>query len=399
MRIPTTVEEQLAAARHDPLRVLIAGAGVAGLTLARALRGRGLHPVLIERSDPNADKGYMLALLPLVDPIFRQIGVAAEFHAQSVPLRRYRLHGRHGAIIREYALDALLATPGDSRGIARGELLRVLSTGGMPVTFGATVTSITQEPGGARATLAAGDEIEADFDLIIAAYGLHSTTRELVLRPDQVASFDSGWGGWIGWSDTEPALADIGDETWGAGFFVGLYPVKGQFSVFVGGDRRDTATGPARFVARLRGELHAIDARTDRSLTAIASGEDIYYWKLVDCRCATWSVGRVGLVGDAAAGFLPTAGIGAAMAIESAGQLARRLDGVDRDGVPEALRAFERAQRPRVEAAQDNSRQLAGLVFRRGGMAAAVRDVASRFIPLRVALGTIRTLHDSAPAV
>ncbi|GAA1502453.1 NAD(P)-binding protein [Brevibacterium permense] len=41
----------------DEPRILIVGAGIAGITLAQLLRGRGMHPILIDRS---ADSGRMI---------------------------------------------------------------------------------------------------------------------------------------------------------------------------------------------------------------------------------------------------------------------------------------------------------------------------------------------------
>ncbi|HWU74880.1 MAG TPA: FAD-dependent monooxygenase, partial [Rhodanobacter sp.] len=106
---------------------------------------------------------------------------------------------------------------------------------------------------------------------------------------------------------------------------------------------------------------------------------------------------RTVLLGDAAAGFLPTAGIGAGMAMESAGVLARRLLAADRAGVAAVLHDYETAQRPRVEAAQDNSRALMKYMFRRSRVLAAARDVAARLVSLKLVLGPIRKLLESAP--
>ena len=46
---PVPLSQQLAAVRNDTVRVLVVGAGVAGVTLAQLLRRAGLHPVLVER--------------------------------------------------------------------------------------------------------------------------------------------------------------------------------------------------------------------------------------------------------------------------------------------------------------------------------------------------------------
>lgn len=58
MLMPLSLDEQIQAARDDRLRVLVVGAGVAGVTLAQSLRGQGLHPVLLERSVSGGDGGY-----------------------------------------------------------------------------------------------------------------------------------------------------------------------------------------------------------------------------------------------------------------------------------------------------------------------------------------------------
>jgi 2-polyprenyl-6-methoxyphenol hydroxylase-like FAD-dependent oxidoreductase len=61
------------------------------------------------------------------------------------------------------------------------------------------------------------------------------------------------------------------------------------------------------------------------------------------------------------------------------------------------LRNYENSQRPRVESAQDNSRALAKMMFRRSRLLAKIRDVAARFMTLKMALGPIRKLLETAP--
>ncbi|WP_222262974.1 FAD-dependent oxidoreductase [Modestobacter marinus] len=390
--------EQLAAVGRDPLRVLVVGAGVAGVTLAQLLRTAGLHPVLVDRRTAGADPGYMLGLMPLVDPALRHLGVEDAYRERSVPVRRYALRDRAGRPVREYPLAGLLAF-GDYRGIERGELLAVLAAAGGAVTHGATVTGLAQDGERVRAVLADGiGEETAEFDVAIAADGMHSATRALVLDDGQVTGLDTGWGGWVAWTDSDDA-PDRYDECWGAGFLLRTYPVRDRIGVFVGGPRRDTAAGPAAFAARVRGQLRAEDVRLDRALAAVAAGDGTRFWPMTDVRSATWSGGRVGLLGDAAAGFLPTAGIGAGMAIESAAVLGRLLLQATPGSVPEVLRRYEARQRPRVEAAQQNSRVLARMVFRSSRPAAVARDLAARFLSLDRALAPIRRLLDDRPEV
>lgn len=399
MFVATPLEEQLAHAQGDRLRVLVVGAGVAGLTLAQALRAGGLHPVLLERADDHADSGYMLALMPLAEPALRLAGAREAYRARSVRFHRYVLHGRHGQRLRGYAIDSLLSRYGEYRGIARGELMQALAEGGAAVSYASTLQSLRQTPEAAHAVLRKGDAmLEGAFDAVVLADGLHSASRGLLLPAEQVSTFDCGWGGWVAWMDSDAAHAERGDEIWGSDFFVGVYPVLGRAGVFVGGHRDDTRAGPQAFAAHIRRQLRHADDWLLRALDAVAESQATpYYWPLTDCRSATWAVDRAVLLGDAAAGFVPTAGIGAGMAMESAGVLARRLLATDAAGVAAALRDYERAQRPRVEAAQDNSRALTKLMCRRSPALAAVRDVVARFVTLKAVLGPIRKLLDSAP--
>lgn len=399
MFIPTSLNEQLAQAQDDHLRVLIVGAGVAGLGLAQALRASGRHPVLVERAADHADSGYMLALMPLVDPLIRRIGVQDAYRTRSVRFHRYVLHGRHGQLLHEYAVDSLLDCEGNYRGIARGELLQALAAEGAAVSYTTTLTALRQTPDAVHATLRGDDgTVEAEFDAVILADGMHSSGRGLLLAPEQVSGYDTGWGGWMVWMDSDAAHADRGDEIWGTDFFVGVYPAKGRAGVFIGGHREDTRVGPPDFVAHIRAQLQQLDPWLERALSATAASDAApYYWKLTDCRSATWAQGRVALLGDAAAGFLPTAGIGAGMAMESAGVLAWRLLAASRPTVAAALADYERVQRPRVEAAQDNSRSLARFLCRRSGLVAWLRDGIARIVSLKAALGPIRKLLDSMP--
>jgi salicylate hydroxylase len=395
MFTPTSVEKQYEQTIGDDLRVLVVGAGIAGVTIAQLLRRGGRHPVLIERGDPESAPGYMLALMPTVDAALDDIGVRDRYRRESVSLERYAVHGHTGRMLRVDSMATIMARYGDYRGIARGELLDVLSADGCAVAFATTVTELAEERDGATVSLT-GVPRRLDFDLVIIADGIHSTTRDFVLDGRPVEVVDTKWGGWVVWTSAD-SDTDLGEELWGAGNFVAMYPVAGELGVFLGGPRADTAAGPASFVDRMRRGLKEVNLRLDRALTAVADDPDPYYWSLTDCRAPVWTTEHTVLLGDAAAGFLPTAGVGAGMAMESAWVLGRMLGHADRARLGEVLHAYERAQRPRVETAQANSRQLASLMFRRSRILAWARELAMRVISVERALRPIQRLLQEQP--
>ncbi|MFD0559391.1 2-polyprenyl-6-methoxyphenol hydroxylase-like FAD-dependent oxidoreductase [Stackebrandtia endophytica] len=399
MLTETTLTDQIAAGRHDRLRILICGAGVAGRTLTQLLRRQGLHPVLIDKAAPDAASGYMLALMPLVDPTFRTLGITDAYRDRSTPLSRYRILRHTGSPAREYRMTDLFDRYGDYRGISRGELLESLDATAATITHHTIVTAIHQTPAATTATIQhATQSVTAEFDLVVVADGINSTTRDLLWPPGDITGLDTGWGGWVTWADTD-SDPDLGEELWGHGAFLGTYPVKDRLGVILCGPRDRTRIGPDEFSHRTRAGLTHISTRTDTALREVATNPEKYYWPLYDRRCARWSLGRVVALGDAAAGFLPTAGIGAAMAIESATVLAGHLDETGPEQITRQLSAYERAQRPRVQAAQDNSRSLARLMFNTSRAIAITRDIVAPIIPISAALRPIRRLLDNQPAL
>ncbi|MGB3732350.1 FAD-dependent oxidoreductase [Microbacterium sp.] len=400
MLIDTPLANQLYAQRDDRLRVLIVGAGVAGTTLAQLLRRDGLHPALVDRMPAFDHPGYMLALMPLVDQAFIDLGVHDEYLAAGMPMARYAFRSHRGRVLRTDSMSELLGAYGDSLGISREALIEVLTHDGCPVTLGTTVDAVTGAARGAGGTARFVDREgraigEASFDLVVGADGIRSRMRDVLgAGPLDVAR--TGWSGWVAWAD-ERGDSGLGEELWGDGFFLGAYPVKDRLGVFLGGPDADLAGGPAAFAASVRGRVDGIGPRLDEALAAVAAAPDPYLWRLEDAGVAHWVLPQGVLLGDAAAGFLPTAGIGAGMAIESAWLLGRMLTGAAPDALPGLLAAWERAERPRVEAAQANSRMLARLMFRRGRLTAWLRETTMRMLSVQSVLGPIVRLVAARP--
>ena len=90
---------------------------------------------------------------------------------------------------------------------------------------------------------------------------------------------------------------------------------------------------------------------------------DTFWWNLSDIRGKDWVKGRVALLGDAACAFLPTAGVGASMALESAAVLDDELGRTDARFLTGALARYEARRKARAETFQDDSRRLASMMM------------------------------------
>jgi salicylate hydroxylase len=161
--------------------------------------------VLIERAVPEDSPGYMLALMPMVDPMIDDLDVRGEYFDRSTALDRYRIRSHTGRLVREDPLGDLMARYGDYRGISRGDLLDVLSCAGGPVSYQTTVAAIHQDHQQVTATLASpSGEHDVVADLMVAADGLHSETRasSSTTRATSVSSTPAGAPGLAGLTPT-----------------------------------------------------------------------------------------------------------------------------------------------------------------------------------------------------
>lgn len=127
----------------------------------------------------------------------------------------------------------------------------------------------------------------------------------------------------------------------------------------------------------------------DRSAPAV-------YWPMADIRSDIWSRQRTVLLGDAVAAFLPTAGVGASAAMDSAAALADELSRAGRTHMGYALSLYEKRQRHRVEMAQTNSRKLAKYMFVNSVYGAFLRDQFMRFYTLKQLIGDISKVMEGA---
>ena len=371
------------------MRTLIVGAGIAGLTLAGLLARQGKSPVVIDRRPDGAGLGYALALWPHGSRVFHALGVHEEFVAASEPMRTYVARGATGELLTRSPLPHSIASFGHLGIIPRADLLGMLhgALDGVEVRDGVGIASLTQAQD--HVEVGFDDGTAETFDLVVGADGIHSRVRTLLLG--RVALRDTGWGCYVWWAD--PRLAATGETTerWGAGSFVGTYPCREHLCVIAGApvetldpDRREGRSD------RLSALLQSYGTQATELLADLpGDDEPLYLWPMSDVRSPRWVQGRVALVGDAAAAFLPTAGIGASMALESAAALADEVSRTDATYLPNALHLYQRRRRHRVEAAQAQSRRLARLMFLSSPRLASVRNRGLRFASMEQMVGPL----------
>jgi len=356
------------------MRVLIVGAGIAGLTLAALLRRQGRTVDIVERSPAFNYPSYPLCLHPLGSRILHGLGAHRAFVARSLSIGRCEICGSDGRPVKTLEIHQAAGTNGNVRTIDSRNLLRLLfrAAGSPEIRVASTVEEIAI--GDVRVSVKVSEGTSAEYDLVVGADGVYSAMRGHVdPSPD---AFDTGWACWTWWDDASASAADRISEQWGRSRLVGFYPVPRKLGVLAAAPLR-SLDGDHR-KERIKVAFRHFKGPARDVLAAMPAPMPVSHWKIEDRRARRWVNGRVVLLGDAACSFLPPSMLGTAMALESAAVLADALSRAGSRDIPHALTIYERRVRARVESAQTESRNLARHMFL-ARWPLSLRSAAARF--------------------
>jgi salicylate hydroxylase len=340
----------------DAKKILIAGAGLGGLTAALALLRKGFQVQVFEQAARLGEVGAGLQLAPNSTRVLENLGLGAALAAvSSAPAGKEIRLWNSGQTWKLFDLGRLAI---EQYGhpyytLYRPDLHRVLveaveAASPGAIVLGARCTGYSQTPGGVDLHFA--DGARASGDILIGADGVHSCIRRQ-LAGDHVATFSGclAWRGVIAAEKLPQHLRrPVGTNWVGPGGHVIHYPLRRDELVnFVGIVERDDWTVESWTAAGTTAECAADFAGWNSDVhTLIASIDQPYKWALMTREpLADWCDGRVSLLGDACHPTLPFLAQGAGMAIEDGAVLARCID--ETPGDP--ARALLRYQAARTE--------------------------------------------------
>ena len=352
----------------SPAHVLIAGAGLGGLTAALALLQRGVAVTVLEQARELQELGAGVQIAPNGSRVLQALGLGPAIEAvacmAAAKVVRMWNSGRTWPLF-DLGADALARFGAPYWMLHRGDLHRVLLTAVRErapdaVRLDARVESF--EDDGDRIALHSADGRRFEADAALAADGVHSALRSAAFGAGPVAPTGLlAWRGVVPMARLPASLqAPVGTNWVGPGGHVITYPVRrGELLNFVGIVESGEWRAESWNDAGTHAECHRqFEGWHDDIHSIIASVDVPYKWALLSRPALpAWARGRLCLMGDAAHPTLPFLAQGANMAIEDGLLLARCL--TELAEVPEALRSFEslRLQRTRriVQGAADNA--------------------------------------------
>lgn len=374
--------------------IVIAGAGIGGLTAALALARAGRRALVLERAAKIEEVGAGLQIAPNAGRVLAGLGLesalcSVALEPQAINIRR----GRDGAVLARLNLSDSRARWGAPfRVFHRADLQQALLQAALAdpaidIRTSARAGDFEDRAGCVRLRVHGEngvEEIEAAG--LVGADGQRSAVRGHLFRTERDAPFYSGLTAWRALVPAElapPALRARESNLWMLpGAHVVHYPLRdgGVINVVVIVSEEPRAEGGAAILSLSGPELAGALApkRPGADLLALVqAGASWRHWPLFARPPLTrWSRGAVTLLGDAAHPMPPFLAQGAAQAIEDAAALGGAFLQIGAS-VEAAFAAYERSRIARASQIVRASRRQ-GAYFHLGGPAAVARDMAIR---------------------
>lgn len=369
--------------------VIIAGAGIGGLTAALALARQGHEVRVFERTSSLREVGAGLQLSPNATSCLSTLGVLDEIRQAAFEPQAIRI--RSGSSGRDLARLPLGAEIEARHGtpyvvIHRADLQQVLfekaeASGKIEVLFGHAFESAQETPEGIEAVFTGpgATNVPATGSVLIGADGVWSKVRALLPHHAEAA-----FSGRTAYRATIPARDLAADFLSDTGLWLGAkahlvhYPVRsGEAFNLVAIVAEDWQEETWSAEADRDALLHRFSSWSEEARNLMARPQRWLKWAL--CGVAadkSWTSGRIALLGDAAHGMLPFAAQGAAMAIEDALVLADCLTPSTAD-TSRSLQAYQQRRQSRVAKVQATAVQN-GRIYHLSGPLALGRDTVLR---------------------
>jgi FAD-dependent urate hydroxylase len=347
----------------------ILGGGIAGLSVALALRKQGYSPRVYERRAEPATMGAGVTLWPNASFVLEELGLLQDIEAiggRPLTMRRRDAAGNALGGLDIALLDRTMGYP--TYTVLRRHLQEVLldhaARAGIPVEFGHRAVAIELDAHGMAVThFENGASIRPD--LLIGADGRMESVARKFVAGDNTPTYQ-GFVNWIGVAQGQHALVDdiAIQDFWGAGERFGCVAIRPTLVYWAAAQARPLSE--ATPTADMRREVEDLFVGWPEPVARIIRATPVNAIRLIAVHdlepLHTWSRANVVLVGDAAHAPLPTSGQGACQALEDAWHLARCL-GSASDGLDEVFQAFKKVRSPKTAKLAEQGRVFARGLF------------------------------------
>jgi salicylate hydroxylase len=344
-----------------PLRAAIVGGGIGGLAAACSLMRRGIDVTVFEQAAQLGEVGAGVFIYPNSLRQLERMGLREALAAVGAKVGPGSEYCRmDGSVVGPILTNDSSGWNG-LYGMHRADLLNAIAAT-LPkssIRTGHRCVGLEQNADAAQLTFANGEVAEAD--IVIAADGIQSVLQKYVVEPSPPEySGVRAYRGLVA-RDKLPGWREEAHQVWmGDGKHFMTFPVRsGRLLNYVGFVPTKNETVESWSAVGDRDEFAASFTGWDPRVTGLLEQvETCFWWGLYDRRpLASWTKGRLALLGDAAHPMLPHLGQGANQAIEDGVALAVLLEHASSAEVPDILPKYQKLRRARTDLVQAEARQ------------------------------------------
>ena len=322
--------------RSDAARrtVLIAGASLAGPTLAYWLHRYGFAVTVVEKAHAPRGGGYPIDVRGTAIEVVRRMGILPRLQVAHIDTGRFTFLDADGdevAALHPYAVAG--SVEGQDLEVGRGDLTAALYEtvrDDVEFVFDDSIDALDQHEGGVDVSFRSGGQ--RTFDVVVGADGMHSGTRKIVFGPEEQFHRYLGYGFAV---FTMPNTLGLSRELM-------MWNTPGRAAaLYATGDADDDLHAFLNFHQPVQ-PLHVLpDPDAQRDLVArtyagagwevpgivkaMYQADHLFFDTAGQIRMPSWSSGRVAFVGDAAYAPSFLTGQGSSLALVGAYALARSL--------------------------------------------------------------------------
>ena len=340
--------------------IYIAGAGIAGMTLALALAKFGATVIVAERNKKVQEVGAGLQISPNARRILNHLGLdkaisQKSFEPSGIDVYPFRATKplvtlELGATMRQrYGVPYTVMHRADLADALYRACRRFAN---IDMLFGVRSFDAVNHERGTSIIVdeANGNARSSRVHAFVGADGVNSETRTRILNGPAAT-----YSGYVAWRTTISADLLAGalapDRTtllMAPGFHAICYPLphRRQFNIALFVKEKEARLDPENPPKEPNLPWSALPSKMLDAIMSAAKGS-WGYWVVNTMDAPIWSDGGVGLIGDAAHAMLPFQAQGAAMGIEDAAILAPLL--MTEPDAASAFRRFEAMRRARVD--------------------------------------------------